>query len=78
MIRIWLDFYEDDMSPWVLSSIHIQRGSLTSLTEISTGYKGTMSAKKCGEIRRIMLRHQLNKQMSTNRIDIMHDREPTE
>jgi hypothetical protein len=25
MIRIWLDFYEDDMSPWVLSSIHIQR-----------------------------------------------------
>ncbi len=25
IIRIWLDFYEDDMSPWVLSSIHIQR-----------------------------------------------------
>jgi hypothetical protein len=25
MIRIWLDFYEDDMLPWVLSSIHIQR-----------------------------------------------------
>ncbi len=24
-IRNWLDFYEDDMSPWVLSSIHIQR-----------------------------------------------------
>jgi hypothetical protein len=23
MIRIWPDFYEDDMSPWVLSSIHI-------------------------------------------------------
>ncbi len=27
MIRIWLDFYEDDMLPWVLSSIHIQRKS---------------------------------------------------
>ncbi len=25
IIRIWLDFYEDDMSPWVLASIHIQR-----------------------------------------------------
>ncbi len=24
-IRNWLDFYEDDMSPWVLFSIHIQR-----------------------------------------------------
>jgi hypothetical protein len=24
-IHIWLDFYEDDMSPWVLSSIHIQQ-----------------------------------------------------
>jgi hypothetical protein len=24
-IRIWLDFYEDDMSPWVQSSIRIQR-----------------------------------------------------
>ncbi len=23
--RIWLDFYEDDRLPWVLSSIHIQR-----------------------------------------------------
>ncbi len=23
--RIWPDFYEDDLSPWVLSSIHIQR-----------------------------------------------------
>ncbi len=25
ILRIWLDFYEDDMSPWVLSCIHIQR-----------------------------------------------------
>ncbi len=25
-VRIWLDFYEDDMSPWVLSSIRFQRG----------------------------------------------------
>ncbi len=25
IIRIWLDFYEDDMLPWVLASIHIQR-----------------------------------------------------
>jgi hypothetical protein len=24
-VRIWLDFYEDDMSPWALSGIHIQR-----------------------------------------------------
>jgi hypothetical protein len=30
IIRIWLDFYEDDMSPWVLSSIHIQRVKLYS------------------------------------------------
>jgi hypothetical protein len=27
IIRIWLDFYEDDMSRWVLSSIHIQRSA---------------------------------------------------
>jgi hypothetical protein len=25
IVRIWLDFYDDDMLPWVLSSIHIQR-----------------------------------------------------
>jgi hypothetical protein len=25
IVRIWLDFYEDDMLPWVLASIHIQR-----------------------------------------------------
>jgi hypothetical protein len=24
-VRIWLDFYEDDTSPWALSGIHIQR-----------------------------------------------------
>jgi hypothetical protein len=24
ILGIWLDFYEDDMSPWILSSIHIQ------------------------------------------------------
>jgi hypothetical protein len=28
-IRIWLDFYEDDMSPWVLSSKRIQRENST-------------------------------------------------
>jgi hypothetical protein len=25
IVRIWLDFYEDDMWPWALSSIHILR-----------------------------------------------------
>ncbi len=25
IIRIWQDFYKEDLSPWVLSSIHIQR-----------------------------------------------------
>jgi hypothetical protein len=25
LLRIWIDFCEDDMSPWVLSSIHIQQ-----------------------------------------------------
>jgi hypothetical protein len=30
MICIWLDFYKDDMLPWVLSSIHIQRGGVSA------------------------------------------------
>jgi hypothetical protein len=34
LIRIWLDFYEDDMSPWVLSSIHIQRLPVTTLIRL--------------------------------------------
>jgi hypothetical protein len=25
IVHIWQDFYQDNMSPWVLSSIHVQR-----------------------------------------------------
>jgi hypothetical protein len=39
MIRIWLHFYEDDMSPWVLSSIHIQRLRVSKNQEFYTDFK---------------------------------------
>jgi hypothetical protein len=45
IIRIWLDFYEDNMSPWVLflSSIHIQQLELCSCARLLPQVSGYIS-----------------------------------
>ncbi len=43
IIRSWLDFYEDDMLPWVLSSIHIQRHRLSNAIQHKWGFPYSQS-----------------------------------